>query len=62
MLLSGFYAVSFSYLFSIVKGYNKDFKKISDMMEIVKEGKELPELQDLKTWELKEKSKEKNKK
>lgn len=36
------------YIVSTVRGYNKEFKKISDMIEIVKEGKELPKLEDLR--------------
>ena len=36
------------YIVSTVRGYNKELKKISDMIEIVKEGKELPKLEDLR--------------
>ena len=37
----------FSYLASVVRAYNDEFKKISGMIEMIKQGKELPTLEKL---------------
>lgn len=45
--LGGIVFFCFLYLASIVKGYNDEFQRISGMIEMIKQGKELPTLEKL---------------
>lgn len=49
LVVFGFlYSMCFLYMVSYIRGYNRDFKRISEMIEMVKEGRELPRLEDLR--------------
>jgi len=51
--LTVLYSASFAYVVKIVADYKEDLKRMSDMMEAIKEGKELPRLDELSKWERK---------
>ncbi len=44
------YVFSIGFVIKIVVNYRDDLRKMSDMIETVKEGKELPKLEELSQW------------